>query len=1327
MFAAKVVASLTEDGAAALQTEQRFNTLAKTAGTTGAALLSSLKSASGGEISDLNLQLEASKAEFLGVAKSAQDFSTLMAIARNNAQSMGLTTQEAFDKLVDGLDKGSARALKQVGLNINLKDAEAAYASSIGVTVGQLTEEGKKQALVQAAMQQGEQQIQATGGAAANAAQSYQQFDAAVDNAKTKVGELLALDFKGPVSGIAEVANAAAQATESYNKWATANSGLASAIGSWLNPIQAYNDWVFRLGKSGLEWIGVLHATEPAVGAVGAAVQNTNAATQTAAQLTATVTAAELGYASSLEMTGVQSRAAAAAAQQKANADQVASVDAQTHALAQQQLAEQAQNAARALLAAGPAGASTAAMLAGSSQQVDILTAAYYRLAAAQQAAAQAAMDAKIKATIAQHVAAGSTGRGGSSDAAEMADANQRVALAAETARKQQAIALASKDQKVALLRDEYNEAVRLHGAESATAIDAQTKLMEAQQSGANKRASAAGAAATKLENIESKTSDKIESIVESTQKKITAITEREAAKQAAALQKLNENIATSAADRRASSEADDLDLVGVKDSKEAARLNDRERAEASAREREKQAAAEARATAEAGDAELAQKQYDIKEKQIDAQQQLDEKYYSRQRELSGDPANEAALKKQYDEATRANEEAAQARIDIAKQEADQKKSEVQAEKDAVIAAANDQANQVVSAAERSAQGVKKATQSARDKGVADLKAIGDAVTAIPAQKTITITVNQAGKVDVGSAGGGSSGNKAAGGGSFMTKGPTNLTVGDNPGGQELVTVTPLSGKGQSHASGNLVALAGGGAVLVDAGNGYTTPVAGTGGGTAGGGGAGKKAPAAIDPKKALDEMKNTVQLLTDMAKLKEEIAALAGVPAFDIPLVQALVDRAQQFTAYVAGHLVPITKAEGESLARYVTAATGAASVIKDLADLKKQIAELKNVPAFDQPTVLALIDRAQQFTAAMQQRLIPLTEFEATQMTRYRSAVGDTVSILKDVADLKKTMAEDSAPIISDQSVILLANQAAHVETLVNQRLVPATKEQADGLSQYAETVSASVNTLKDVLDLGKTLKENGEAAISDEVIIRLADQGVHIASLVNGRLIPVTKAQDDAMSAYASMVSASTSTLKSVLDLSGKLFADYTSPTDAQIGMLAADAKRVADGVMAAAANYSTDGLAAGKAYAEGVGATFSAFKDGLLFFDALKSDDFKLDTNALASFEQSTLTTLDVAKRLGAVAATIPAGDIAALQTTTQALTAQSEALIKLAAVPFGDLPGAAAGLAQQSAALLGGLGGGTTTIYNTFNLPSGSNQQTAQEVIRLLNQQMRALR
>ena len=67
-------------------------------------------------------------------------------------------------------------------------------------------------------------------------------------------------------------------------------------------------------------------------------------------------------------------------------------------------------------------------------------------------------------------------------------------------------------------------------------------------------------------------------------------------------------------------------------------------------------------------------------------------------------------------------------------------------------------------------------------------------------------------------------GGAAAGGGDFMTTGPTMLLVGDNPGGRERVTVEPISGRGQTTINPNsgLIAMAGGGTLTTTGYGGYS-------------------------------------------------------------------------------------------------------------------------------------------------------------------------------------------------------------------------------------------------------------------------------------------------------------------------------------------------------------------------------------------------------------------------------------------------------------------------------------------------------------------------
>jgi len=60
----------------------------------------------------------------------------------------------------------------------------------------------------------------------------------------------------------------------------------------------------------------------------------------------------------------------------------------------------------------------------------------------------------------------------------------------------------------------------------------------------------------------------------------------------------------------------------------------------------------------------------------------------------------------------------------------------------------------------------------------------------------------------------------AAGGGTFYTKGPTMLLVGDNNGGREKVTVEPIASRGKTvvNRNSNLVKMAGGGTLVSDGG-----------------------------------------------------------------------------------------------------------------------------------------------------------------------------------------------------------------------------------------------------------------------------------------------------------------------------------------------------------------------------------------------------------------------------------------------------------------------------------------------------------------------------
>ena len=170
-----------------------FDQLTAAAGQSGDKILNALRGASGGMITDADLLLSANKAMMLGVADSAEEMTALLDVARARGQAMGLSVSEAFDNIVTGLGRGSALILDNLGIVVDAATANEEYARSIGKVASQLSEQEKKQALVNAVMQQSKGLTTAapTGPGAAAA-----QANVARQNAQVVTGDFFAPVFR---------------------------------------------------------------------------------------------------------------------------------------------------------------------------------------------------------------------------------------------------------------------------------------------------------------------------------------------------------------------------------------------------------------------------------------------------------------------------------------------------------------------------------------------------------------------------------------------------------------------------------------------------------------------------------------------------------------------------------------------------------------------------------------------------------------------------------------------------------------------------------------------------------------------------------------------------------------------------------------------------------------------------------------------------------------------------------------------------------------------------------------------------------------------------
>jgi hypothetical protein len=256
VMAFKGIYDIAQLGAQAQLVRTRFDSLAASAGTTGDALMKALRSASGGEISDLNLSLAANKAQLLGVADSAEEFGTLMSIARDRAQQMGISTTQAFDDLTTGLGRGSKLILDNLGILVNTDQANQAYAASIGKTVSALTDQERKQALINQVLKDGQATIAATGGAVESSASQIAQGQAAFDNLKTSVGQIAAIKLGPLAADVGAVANALAGAGD-LSKAFSGATDFASRFTPIVGTVRSLTDAVDSAGTSVARFAGI--------------------------------------------------------------------------------------------------------------------------------------------------------------------------------------------------------------------------------------------------------------------------------------------------------------------------------------------------------------------------------------------------------------------------------------------------------------------------------------------------------------------------------------------------------------------------------------------------------------------------------------------------------------------------------------------------------------------------------------------------------------------------------------------------------------------------------------------------------------------------------------------------------------------------------------------------------------------------------------------------------------------------------------------------------------------------------------------------------------
>lgn len=145
---------------------------------------------------------------FVSMGMPIEELAKLFPLAQAKAREFGMTASAAFEAMAESVGKGAERGLKDLGIVIDRKVAEEAFALTLGKTAKELTDLEKRHALLNAVLRKGTEQTAGLNLEVKTLGEQVQTAAAYLDKAKDWLGEGLARIGAGLLSLLSGIAAA---------------------------------------------------------------------------------------------------------------------------------------------------------------------------------------------------------------------------------------------------------------------------------------------------------------------------------------------------------------------------------------------------------------------------------------------------------------------------------------------------------------------------------------------------------------------------------------------------------------------------------------------------------------------------------------------------------------------------------------------------------------------------------------------------------------------------------------------------------------------------------------------------------------------------------------------------------------------------------------------------------------------------------------------------------------------------------------------------------------------------------------------------------------